>query len=185
MIGFSAVSPSRYHPSLRFLHWLIASLVIAALFLGTFVMARLHNSDPAKTFTLLKHMAVGGLIFVLTVLRLVIRPKTRRPAPVYSGITLADRMVPYVHRIFDLLVLAMIVSGVAIALTCNLPAIVFLGDGALPPSFDALPAHSLHVIVARVLAGFVALHVVGALYHQFVLRDGLLARMTPALGRSR
>ena len=177
--------PSRYHPSLRFLHWLIASLVIAALFLGTFVMARLHNSDPAKTFALLKHMAAGGLILVLTVLRLLIRPQTRRPAPVYSGITLADRLVPYVHRIFDLLVLTMIVSGVAIALETGLPGVVFGGNGALPESFSALPAHTLHVIVARLLAAFVALHVVGALYHQFILRDGLLARMTPAFGRSR
>ena len=179
------MSPSRYHPSLRLLHWLIATLVIAALFLGTFVMARLHNADPAKNFTLLKHMLTGVVICVLTVVRLLLRPKTRRPPPVLSGIGFADRLVPYVHRIFDVLILTMIVSGLGIAIACNLPAVVFLGEGSLPSSFDALPVHTLHVIVARVLAGFVALHVVGALYHQFILRDGLLARMSPALGRSR
>lgn len=177
--------PSRYHPALRTLHWLIAVLVIAALLLGTFVMAPLANSDPGKRFMLLKHMAVGGLICLLTIMRLLIRPQTRRPAPVYSGISLADRIVPYVHRIFDVLLLTMIVSGVAIAVACRLPAVVIAGRGALPATFSTLPAHALHVFVARVLAGFVALHVVGALYHQFVLRDGLLARMSLAFGRGR
>jgi len=33
-----------------------------------------------------------------------------------------------------------------------------------------------------VLLALVALHVVGALYHQFVLRDGTLARMRRAQG---
>ena len=177
--------PSRYHPALRMLHWLIALLVIAALLLGTFVMAPLPNTDPAKRFMLLKHMAVGVLICLLTVTRLLIRPQTRRPAPVYSGIALADRIVPYVHRIFDALLLAMIISGAAIAVAYRLPAVVIAGRGVLPASFATLPAHALHVFVARVLAGFVALHFVGALYHQFVLRDGLLARMSLAFGRGR
>ena len=177
--------PSRYHPALRTMHWLIAVLVIAALLLGTFVMAPLPNSDPGKRFMLFKHMAVGLLICLLTVMRLLIRPQTRRPAPMYSGISLADRIVPYVHRIFDVLLLTMMGSGVAIAVACRLPAVVIAGRGVLPATFSTLPAHALHVFVARVLAGFVALHVVGALYHQFVLRDGLLARMSLAFGRGR
>ena len=178
------MSPSRYHPALRSLHWLIAVLVIAALFFATFVMAPHSNADPAKRFMLAKHMAAGVLVLLLTLVRLGVRPRTRRPAPVLSGISLADRIVPYVHRVFDALLLAVTGSGLALALAAHLPA-ALLGKAGLPPSFAAIPAHALHVSAARVLAGFVALHVVGAFYHQFILRDGLFSRMAPALGRSR
>ena len=34
------MSPSRYPTSLRVLHWFIATLIIAALVMGTFVMAQ-------------------------------------------------------------------------------------------------------------------------------------------------
>lgn len=173
------MSPSRYHLSLRVLHWLIATLIIAALLMGTFVMARMQNSDPSKLFALFKHMMVGGLVLALTLLRLFIRPKTKRPPPLFSGITLADRMVPYVHRIFDVLVLTMIGSGIGIAVLSGLPGALLDGNIArLPDSFSHLPMHTLHVFVGRVLAGIVALHVCGALYHHFFLKDGLMSRMS-------
>jgi cytochrome b561 len=38
--------------------------------------------------------------------------------------------------------------------------------------------HALHVFVARLLAAVLALHVAGAFYHQFILRDGLISRMS-------
>jgi len=34
-----------------------------------------------------------------------------------------------------------------------------------------------HAALAAVLAGFMILHVLAALFHQFVLKDGLLPRM--------
>ena len=175
------MSPSRYPTSLRVLHWFIATLIIAALVMGTFVMAHMKNSDPSKLFALLKHMAVGGLILALTLLRLFIRPKTRRPRPMLSGISMADRIVPYVHRIFDVLVLVMIGSGIGIAVMTGLPGIIADGDIArLPENFHAFPLHTVHVFVGRILAGIVVLHVCGALYHHFFLKDGLLARMSLA-----
>ena len=176
------MKPNRHHPALRVLHWAIAVLIIAALVLGTFVMARLPNADPGKVFLLLKHMLAGALVLTLTLLRWFIRPRTARPAPAPSGIAWADRLLmPLVHRIFDALIVLMIISGVTMALASGLPQIVFGGHGSLPESFDALPMHTLHVLAARVLAAFIALHVTGALYHQFVLRDGLLSRMSLSL----
>jgi cytochrome b561 len=153
--------------------------------MGTFVMARIQNSDPSKVFALLKHMLVGGLILSLTLLRLFIRPKTRRPAPVLSGIPWADRIVPYVHRIFDVLILVMIGSGIGMAVLSGLHGIVFGVNDMLPDNFNNLPVHTLHVVVARLLAGIVALHVCGAFYHHFILKDGLLSRMSLAGFRSK
>ena len=62
-----------------------------------------------------------------------------------------------------------------------LPDIIANGDIArLPENFHAFPLHTVHVFVGRILAGIVVLHVCGALYHHFFLKDGLLARMSLA-----
>ena len=44
---------TRYHPLLVALHWLLAFLIIAALFAGFFLLARMPNSDPQKIRVLL------------------------------------------------------------------------------------------------------------------------------------
>ena len=55
---------------------------------------------------------------------------------------------------------------------------MFAGSGApLPKSFAAYPTWVAHFWLATLLAGFVALHVGAAFYHQLVQRDGLLQRM--------
>ena len=183
------VIPRRYHPSLRILHWLIAGLILTALILGTFVMAPADSANPEKAFALLKHMLAGMAVLALTLLRIFIRPKTRRPAPALSGIAVADRMIPFVHRVFDLLALAMVVSGISIGMLNHLPdivvSIVFDGRGHLPSDYSGHLLYTLHVGIARLLAGIVALHIAGALYHQFILRDRLFSRMALVTGRSK
>ena len=177
--GTIAQAAPRRHPrALRVLHWLIAALIIAALIFGTFVMARLPNSDPAKPFALLKHMLAGTAILGLSIARLVVRAKAPRLAPMSSGMAWADRIVPVVHRVFDALVLLMVGSGVVMALVSGLPESIFLGRGALPERLDPVLLHALHVLVGRLLAAVLALHVAGAFYHQFILRDGLISRMS-------
>jgi cytochrome b561 len=174
-----AKTATRRHPrALRVLHWLIAALIIAALIFGSFVMARLPHSAPAKPFALLKHMLAGTAILGLSVARMVVRAKAPRLAPMSSGMAWADRIVPVVHRVFDVLVLLMVGSGVVMALASGLPETVFLGRGALPEQLDPVAVHALHVFVARLLAAVLALHVAGAFYHQFILRDGLISRMS-------
>lgn len=172
------VAPRRHPRALRVLHWTIAALIIAALIFGTFIMARMPNSDPGKPFALLKHMLTGTTIFGLSVARLWVRAKAPRLAPMSSGMAWADRIVPVVHRVFDALVLLMVGSGVVMALVSGLPESVFLGRGALPERLDPVLLHALHVLVGRLLAAVLALHVAGAFYHQFVLRDGLISRMS-------
>ena len=73
--------------------------------------------------------------------------------------------------------LVMAGSGIAMSVLAGLPQIVFGGVGTLPVDFNALPPRAVHGIVAKLLMLTIALHVAAALYHQFVRRDGLLARM--------
>ena len=170
-------TPTRYHPALVALHWLLALLLIVALVMGTFALAPLPNSSPDKISALQGHMVAGGLILLLTLTRLVVRSKTSHPAPASTGNALLDRLAPLTHWALYGLVLVMAGSGVAMSVLAGLPAIVFDGVGSLPANFNALPPRAVHGIVAKLLMLAIAMHIAAALYHQFVRRDSLLQRM--------
>lgn len=169
--------PEHHHPAIRLLHWLIAALVLAALLMSIFVMPRIADSDPEKLTALFRHMSTGGLIAVFAVLRLFFRRQTRRPPGLPSGMAWADRLAATMHPLLDALVLLMVCSGIGMAVVSGLPAIVFGGHGSLPARLDTLPLHSLHAFGARMLLAAIALHLGGALFHHFILKDRLLSRM--------
>lgn len=169
---------SRYHPLLVTLHWLLAFLIIAMLIVGFFVLDPVSNSDPRKLDVLEVHMAVGMLILALMIIRFVVRLWTARPAHATTGYPLLDRLAPVSHYGFYVLVLLMTGTGYATALLAGLPDIVFARSGApLPSTFHIYPTREAHGYIATVLVGFIALHVLAAIYHQFVRKDGLLRRM--------
>ena len=169
--------PTRYHPALVALHWLLAVLLIATLALGSFALKTVPNSAPDKILALQGHLVAGGLILLLTLARLVVRWRTAHPAPASTGNALLDRLAPLTHWGLYGLVLLMAGSGVAMSVAVGLPGIVFGGLGSLPVNFDALPPRAVHGVVAKLLMLAIGLHIAAALYHQFVRRDRLIARM--------
>jgi cytochrome b561 len=169
--------PTRYHRALVVLHWLLALLLIVALGMGTFVLEPVPNSSPDKILALQGHMIAGGLILLLTLARLVVRLTTSHPAPASTGNRMMDRLAPLTYWALYGLVLVMAGSGVAISVLAGLPEIVFGGVGSLLADFDSLPPRAVHGVVAKLLVLVISLHIAAALYHHFVRRDGLLARM--------
>ena len=51
------------------------------------------------------------------------------------------------------------------------------GQGALPKDFLEFPLRLAHGVLTKLLGALIFLHVVGALYHQFHLKDQLFRRM--------
>ena len=168
--------PKRYHPALVTLHWITAFLLIGALLGGTFNMADVPNTDPAKVDTLRMHMIVGGSALILLLVRLVLRHRTARPAPVDSGSPALNRVASATHLGLYALAIAMAASGVALSMMSGLPDAVF-GTAPLPASFwDYAPRYA-HGIIAKLLGALIVLHIAAALWHQFKKRDGIFARM--------
>lgn len=168
---------SRYHPALVVLHWALAFLIIAALALGALVMVKIPNTSPMKFEALRSHMSGGMVILVLMLLRFAIRTQTAHPAPASAGHRLLDRLAWLSHRMFYGVVIVMASSGIVMALQGELFASVFLGHGTLPADFWAFPIRYVHYVASRILMVLIAVHIVAAFYHAFVLRDGLLGRM--------
>lgn len=173
---------SRYHPALVTLHWALAALIVGALIFGRFVVAATPNADPAKISLLRAHMAGGMLIFALMAARLLVRLVTARPPEATTGHPALDRLAPIVHYGFYILVLLMAASGLTTAVVSGLNLIVFGGSGApLPHDLGVYPPRIAHGLIAALLALLIVGHALAALYHQFVLGDGLFRRM--AFGR--
>ena len=87
------------------------------------------------------------------------------------------------HHLLYLLFFAVPLVGWAYSSAAGFPIVVF---GVLPlPDFvpvDKELAQLIkpwHGVLAKVLAAVVVLHVLGALKHQFIDRDGLIRRMWP------
>ena len=166
---------SRYQPVLVALHWLLALMIIGLLCLGFFVLANMPNADPGKLDILVWHMSGGMLVFVLMILRAIIRRWSARPATAVTGSPLLDRLASMAHYGFYAIVFLMIATGWT---TGWLISGVFQPNGgSLPDSFAVFPSFRAHAVLATLLAILIMVHVAAALYHQFVLRDGLFRRM--------
>ena len=169
-------TPTRYNPVLVALHWLLAAMVIIMLMVGLTQLGETPNDD-AKIQVLSMHMPIGITILALMLVRLFVRFFTKKPSPASVGNPLLDKVGVGVHYLLYLAVFGMAVSGLGISAQAGLPTIVFEGSGSLPPDFSVFPPADGHGFLAYTLSGLVLLHVGAALYHQFVRRDNLLARM--------
>ena len=145
------------------LHWLVFGL-IAWQFIGHEPIRGafdlwMKKGVFAPSIMVVGHVAGGMLVLVLALWRLGLRRKHGvPPLPEEEG-PLGRALAHLTHGALYALMLLMPVSG----------AVAWFGS-----SESAAYAHGL---LRFGMLGFVALHVVGALYHQFVLKDNLMARM--------
>jgi cytochrome b561 len=91
------------------------------------------------------------------------------------------------HAAFYLLLFAMPVSGWLMSSASNYPVSWFgllqLPDFVRPDEGLKDLLEDVHETLAKALIALAVLHVVAALKHQFIDRDGLLMRMLPWRGR--
>jgi len=169
----------RYHSALIWLHWLIAALVIGAFIIGQFVIHDMPNT-PEKLPTLQLHLALGAAGGLLMIIRIFVRFFTKKPAPA-PGNFLVTWVRRLVHFAFYLVVLSMVSTGLGTAQMAGLFEHL-QGAKPFPETFD-VPAKVGHEVAGKILLVLILLHVVAALWHHFIRKDGLLARMglgTPA-----
>jgi cytochrome b561 len=154
---------------------LVALTIFGLLCLGFFVLADMPNADPKKLDILVWHMAGGMFVLVLMILRLLIRIWSARPATATTGSPLLDRLASLAHVGLYVIVFLMIASG---WWTGWLISGVFQPNGEpLPSTFAVFPTFRVHAALALLLAILITVHIAAALYHQFVLKDGLFRRV--------
>ncbi len=168
----------RYSTTMVLLHWLLAIFILGAIFMGAVVLDGMESTHPRKILLLQLHMAVGMGILLFTVLRLLLRLRTAQPSPLKTQNKWMDRAATGVHYLLYLLTILTALAGFTLALSARLNEVVFQHIGTLPKDFEDFLAHEMHGIFANLLLLTILLHVAAALYHQFILKDGLFSRMS-------
>jgi len=174
--------PGRFPPLMRALHWLLAVLLLAMLFIGVSMVSSLR--DYHRLLAL--HRPLGVAILLLAVVRLVNRKLSRLP-PFPATMSAKERRVAsFSEWLLYGLMIGLPLIGWGMLSAGSYPIVLF-GSLRLPPILPASPAlysalRHAHTALAYLLFATVLAHLSGVLFHTLVLRDGLVRRMAP--GRS-
>lgn len=167
--------------SVRMLHWLSAVLVIGCV--GAVWGRELFvKGDPMRTQMMLAHFALGGLVAVMTVLRIVARTNTTAPTHAMPRwITQSSKLA---HVALYVLLVALPVVGYMGIASYESPSPVLVAFSLPVLPYSASVAHTfkeLHEGMANLLLAVLALHVGAVVLHAVVLKDKVLSSM---LGRN-
>jgi cytochrome b561 len=161
----------------RLLHWTMAVLVLAMLFIGIAMVASV--SDYHRLVAI--HRPIGILILVLVAARLVNR-LLRPPPPLPPDMPAILRFAAHAsHALLYSLMVALPLVGWGMLSAAGYP-IVLVGSLHLPPILPqgaALYAllRPLHTILAFVLFATFLAHLGAALTHALIFRDGVFQSM--------
>lgn len=170
---------ARYDKTARLLHWLVVILVAAQFVIG-WTMPDVHR-DTKPIGEIAWHLGVGTALLAVMGCRIVWRA-TRQPPP--QSLSRAMRAVAALtHGALYVLLLAVPLLGwinaSSRAWAVKLGGLVALPSLAPPGSSFGHAMGDVHSVLAWILLVLIGLHVAGALYHRFVLGDGVLQRMMP------
>ncbi len=167
---------TQYTKRIVIVHWLTLALLVAAWFLGD-TLAEATDDGRATLAGYIVHSLVGGTVLLFTLLRFYFRSKDGIPAPV--GQSPMDKVATGVHYLLYTVLFLLPASGLAIILTSKVGAALLAGDATLlPRKFHGVFAHEVHEMMVTALIVLVVVHMLGALKHQFIMKDGLMSRMS-------
>lgn len=176
---------ARYGQTAMALHWVLAAAIVALLAMGWYMTGLPFSPQRLKLYNW--HKWAGMTILALSVLRLLVRVVQRPPVLPES---IRSAMPPWqqlahhgTHLLLYALFFVVPLIGWAYSSAAGFPIVVF-GVIPLPDFVPVSPALAdmlkpMHGLAAYGLAILAALHVLAALKHQFIDRDGLLTRMLP------
>ncbi len=179
------MTPIRPFPAVsRLLHWIMALLILAMLFIGIGMVASLSDYHWLVSI----HKPLGALILVLAVIRLINRLINPAP-PLPRGMPGWQRFAAHAsHVVLYVLMIALPLVGWAMLSAARDPIVLF-GAWHLPPILPhdaALYAclRTAHTVLALLLFVTILVHLGAALMHALIFRDGVFQSMASWSGRA-
>lgn len=168
-----------FAPVARILHWLMAIMIVAMLFIGIGMVASVSERHQ---WLLAIHKPLGIAILVFAVLRLIVRWRNP-PPPLPADLPTVQKLAAHAsHWLLYALMIAMPLIGWAMLSAGGYP--VMLGASLRLPAIFPTDATAfailrhLHAWCALLLLLTFLAHLGAALYHGLIRRDGVLSSMT-------
>ncbi len=177
----------------RGLHWSVVTLVIVQIPLGFYMVevyeqyTKTYADDTLVMRTSMGHHTIGLLVLSIALFRLAWRLTNQTPGLPASLRTYQRYLARFTHVMLYVIMIVYPLSGWAAlsAYEGEFPIFFFGWDGVpriVPQVVEGEPFDypffaEIHRNLWRSGGLLLGLHVIGALWHQFVARDGVLRRM--------
>ncbi len=192
---------TRYTKTAVILHWLIALGIFAMFALGWY-MSELPKDAPKqiaydlfdwgiytwqlaeeaspRTFYFNLHKSIGVTLLGLIIIRVLWRITHRPPALLSSYKAWERKLATGTHHVLYLLMIAMPVSGLIMAVSSKYGVkwfgIDFIGGLDNTPLREAFK--EVHEMIGAIILLVLILHILGALKHKLIDKDGTMERMS-------
>ncbi|MDD2701540.1 MAG: cytochrome b/b6 domain-containing protein [Sideroxydans sp.] len=164
----------QYSKRIALFHWIIFALVCIAFYFGHALDETKDTTQKLSMYPV--HFLIGDLALLLTLFRIYFRKKDGEPAPANAN-PLLNKVADATHKLLNLSLIAVVISGITTAATSGVIDALKTNDPDLIPDFHTVAAKEFHEMFIAVMLLLIAFHVAAALYHQFVVKDGLLRRI--------
>jgi cytochrome b561 len=171
---------ARYSNTAIFLHWLMALMVLGLIAVGFYMTNQRASPSVFKLY--MTHKSVGLTVLALVLVRLLWRWRVSPPPlpPMPSWQRTASRVS---HGLLYLLMLLMPLSGWLMNSASGTPMRYFSWF-KVPQLIARNPEQlalwkTVHNVAAIALCALIAIHLLAAIKHHFIDKDGLLYRMLP------
>lgn len=146
------------------LHWSMAILFAVNYIFSDEMRSFFHrhldgvatSNDRAVTF----HIFVGITFILFAVIRLAIRTNHNTPEMAATSGSILMKLESYIHHGLYLLMFLIPIAGMS----------------ALYAKIEILG--KIHVLLMNLMLAIIVFHIIAGLYHQFILKDNLLIRMS-------
>ncbi|MEX3934539.1 cytochrome b [Paraburkholderia phymatum] len=171
-------STRHFSPLARLLHWTMAVLILAMLFIGIGMVATVSHAHDTL---IALHRPLGVALLVLALIRVGVRVKNGSPA-LPSDMSAWQRFAAKAsHFVLYALFIAMPFIGWAMLSAGGYPITLF--DGYHLPAIGSQNVdlfalfRALHTWFAFALFVTVLVHIAAALFHGLIRRDGVFSSM--------
>lgn len=175
-------SAERYGLVAKFLHWLMFVIIVYML-IDNEIIHDLAPGDEKRRFFIMLHQSLGIIVFALVCLRLIWKFLNKKPDYNPKTPLWMRRLAYSTHWILYIAILIQPITGMLSRLL----------DGRSVPFFDLFRISPVVIldnitvdilrfihyeVIPTALKFFILVHIFGALYHHFIMKDNTLKRMS-------
>lgn len=157
-------------------HWFAALLILSMIPLGMYMHELPKGDFKANLYK--AHIVIGGLVFLLTLARLVWKFLDNKVAELQTTSKFTQFLSKAMHYLLNLIVLVASISGLSYTIASGLGEQLFTANSMIwPNAHDFTPA-GVHGVLTKLLIPLLILHILAALYHQYIVKDEIFKRMS-------
>jgi cytochrome b561 len=165
----------KYHKVVILIHWITTALIIVLFLLGKFMV----GIEPHEKLALIKIHAISGMfVFALTIIRAILYFKAPRPPQIKTGYKWNDKLIPFVHKLFYILLFVISISGVLTMIFGGYINALNLSDASqIKTSAEIIPLKA-HDLIGWSIVVLLFIHVFGIAKHYLLTKENTLKRVS-------